>query len=83
MEAVRLSREMREHGACGDAINVLSEALSNAASLDDEITLLRERALAYLSSGDARKGEVRVILLFQSASSFEVRVRLLFRGGGS
>jgi len=54
--AVRLSREMCDGGACRDAINVLSEALENAESHDEECMLLKERASAHTLAGDARKG---------------------------
>ena len=60
--ALRLSREMRQHGACADAINVLSQALTNAETNDDECALLCERAYTHLSAGDARKGKLRHLL---------------------
>lgn len=54
--AVRLSRKMRDAGASEDAINVLSEALENAETHDEECMLLTERASAHTMAGDARKG---------------------------
>ena len=60
--ALRLSREMRQHGACADAINVLSQALTNAETSDDECALLCELAYTHLSAGDARKGNLTHLL---------------------
>ena len=82
--SVRLSRQMMQHGACDQALGVLTEALTNSREMDnrnEECLLLQERASTYIQAGDARKGlpdaERMITLRPRSSGGYLVKANVL------
>ena len=81
MAAVRQSRQMLQEGACEGAVRILSAAIEEASTHEEECLLLHERASTHIQAGDARKGlpdADRIIALFpQSETGYMTKANIL------